>query len=88
MCSVAAGQEPSALTRVQSVSVLCPLHPGLQAECWPLHLLFYSALLMLLVSSAAGENTANSQKPLSCSFNLDAFLTNGVSSFLLNLFLL
>lgn len=47
----------------QSVSVLPPLHWGLQAECWPLRLLFYFVWLILLVSSAAGENTANSQKP-------------------------
>lgn len=47
----------------QSVSVLPPLHWGLQAECWPLWLLFYFFWLILLVSSAAGENTANSQKP-------------------------
>lgn len=45
-------------------------------------------LLVLLGSAAAAERAASGQKPLSCSFGLDVFLTNGVSSFLLNLFLL
>lgn len=80
MCSVTTGQElyPQQGRVRRCAWSLAPsrtLAPPASLLC-PLMLLVSLQLVKML------------RQPLSCCFNLDAFLTNGVSSFLLNLFLL
>lgn len=77
VCPVGTGWEVSALPS-SSQSCAHP-SPGTAGRALDLQRAFHSVLSLL---------SALQPEPLLCSFNLEVFLTNGVSAFLLNLFLL